>query len=295
MARECSDHFAIIPTGQIPRSSTRPSKRFSIIVSRRFVAGIFPAGGVRGDDADHAPRHQCRHGCFQDRRKGFAGAGLARGLRQEGRSMTMTRRFRSARRSDGERPERSHRGANRGGCHAPAAALHGGDPADDNGRRGQAGRGRGTARGDERTRARNSGDAGSDHRGPDSRRVCGEGWPKSRGHTKGDSLIDQLHAAGVEVLASPEMTGQWEYKLKQMEHGHADRAAFMREIRELAGKIVERTRRYSQESQEKVAARFRCGLPTLRRARAQTNRPRDLMPHAEVQAENFQDRGWPRP
>jgi DNA topoisomerase-3 len=78
---------------------------------------------------------------------------------------------------------------------------------------------------------------------------------------KGIQLFDQLHAAGVEVLASPEMTGQWEYQLKQMEQGLADRAAFMREIRELAGKIVERTRRYSQESQEKALPDFEADCP----------------------------------
>jgi DNA topoisomerase-3 len=78
---------------------------------------------------------------------------------------------------------------------------------------------------------------------------------------KGIQLIDQLHAAGVEVLASPEMTGQWEYQLKQMEQGQADRAVFMREIRELAAKIVERTRQFSQQSQEKPLPDFDATCP----------------------------------
>jgi DNA topoisomerase-3 len=69
---------------------------------------------------------------------------------------------------------------------------------------------------------------------------------------KGIALIDQLHEAGVEVLASPEMTGQWEYKLKQMEHGQAERPAFMREIRDLAAKIVEGARRYADEKKEVI-------------------------------------------
>ncbi|MGI8601589.1 MAG: DNA topoisomerase 3 [Verrucomicrobiales bacterium] len=69
---------------------------------------------------------------------------------------------------------------------------------------------------------------------------------------KGIQLIDQLHEAGVEVLASPEMTGQWEYQLKQMELGRAERSAFMREIRELAAKIVERTKAFSAKAKEVV-------------------------------------------
>jgi DNA topoisomerase-3 len=64
---------------------------------------------------------------------------------------------------------------------------------------------------------------------------------------KGIQLVDQLHEAGVEALASPELTGQWEYKLNLMEHGKAERATFMREIRDLAAQIVERTKAYSEK------------------------------------------------
>ncbi|MFN0127787.1 MAG: DNA topoisomerase 3 [Verrucomicrobiales bacterium] len=79
--------------------------------------------------------------------------------------------------------------------------------------------------------------------------------------SKGIALIDQLHEAGVEALASPEMTGQWEYKLKLMEQGQAERAAFMREIRELAAQIVQRTRQYAENKVEVVLPDFPATCP----------------------------------
>ena len=39
-----------------------------------------------------------------------------------------------------------------------------------------------------------------------------------------------MREIGVDALSSPELTGQWEYKLKQMEHGSLSREEFMREI-----------------------------------------------------------------
>jgi hypothetical protein len=39
-----------------------------------------------------------------------------------------------------------------------------------------------------------------------------------------------LDALGIEILQSPEMTGEWEHKLKEIEHGRIKRVDFMREI-----------------------------------------------------------------
>ena len=44
---------------------------------------------------------------------------------------------------------------------------------------------------------------------------------------KGLSLINLLHGIGIQALTSPEMTGEWEFKLKQMEHGAMPRPEFM--------------------------------------------------------------------
>ena len=64
---------------------------------------------------------------------------------------------------------------------------------------------------------------------------------------KGLALMDQLEEIGIEALSSPEMTGNWEYKLKQMEQGKLTRANFMAEIKEMTKKIVEQTKSFHDE------------------------------------------------
>ena len=64
---------------------------------------------------------------------------------------------------------------------------------------------------------------------------------------KGLALVDLLDEIGITALGSPEMTGEWEYKLKQIEHGELDRNAFMSEIESLTKNIVEETRKYNDE------------------------------------------------
>lgn len=58
----------------------------------------------------------------------------------------------------------------------------------------------------------------------------------------GRKLIERLNTIGIDILCSPEMTGQWEYKLKRMEQGELDRESFMGEIRALTVSVVDRTR-----------------------------------------------------
>lgn len=59
---------------------------------------------------------------------------------------------------------------------------------------------------------------------------------------KGISLITGLRGIGVDTLTRPEMTGEWESKLKQMEQGTLPREEFMRQIRDLTVQIVEKIR-----------------------------------------------------
>lgn len=64
---------------------------------------------------------------------------------------------------------------------------------------------------------------------------------------KGLAMTDLLHDIGISTLGSPEMTGEWEYKLKQMELGQLDRQTFMTEIKNLTKNLVEQTRGYTDE------------------------------------------------
>lgn len=64
---------------------------------------------------------------------------------------------------------------------------------------------------------------------------------------KGLALVDLLDQIGIEALGSPEMTGEWEHKLKEMENGRLSREVFMKEIFQLTEKIVSQTKRFNDE------------------------------------------------
>ena len=65
---------------------------------------------------------------------------------------------------------------------------------------------------------------------------------------KAFALITLLRGLEIPELASPEMTGEWEYKLKQMELGKLKRATFMREIGKMTRHIVERAKAHESET-----------------------------------------------
>jgi DNA topoisomerase-3 len=59
---------------------------------------------------------------------------------------------------------------------------------------------------------------------------------------KGISLITLLRNLRAEALTKPELTGEWEHKLRQMERGELSRGTFMGEIRNLTTDIVSKVR-----------------------------------------------------
>jgi DNA topoisomerase-3 len=60
---------------------------------------------------------------------------------------------------------------------------------------------------------------------------------------KAFQLLRALRGFGVDALDAPELTGEWEHKLAQMERGRLKRDTFMREIAHMTRDIVERIRR----------------------------------------------------
>lgn len=65
---------------------------------------------------------------------------------------------------------------------------------------------------------------------------------------KAFSLITLLRGLQIPELISPEMTGDWEYKLKLMERGKFKREEFMKSIAEMARTIVEKAKNYNSET-----------------------------------------------
>ena len=64
---------------------------------------------------------------------------------------------------------------------------------------------------------------------------------------KAFSLIELLRGLNIPELSSPDLTGNWEFKLKMMERGKLQRSDFMREIEEMTKQIVEKTKRYEHD------------------------------------------------
>ena len=64
---------------------------------------------------------------------------------------------------------------------------------------------------------------------------------------KGIALVDLLEEIGIDGLGKPEMTGEWEHKLKEMEAGRLDRHQFMEEIKVLTKEIVQQTQDHTEE------------------------------------------------
>ncbi len=71
---------------------------------------------------------------------------------------------------------------------------------------------------------------------------------------KAFDLLALLEAMRIDVLASPEMTGEWEYKLNQILKGSLTRSKFMEEIRELTDHIIEQIKTFDEAKQTSEAA-----------------------------------------
>ncbi|GHT84684.1 DNA topoisomerase III [Betaproteobacteria bacterium] len=65
---------------------------------------------------------------------------------------------------------------------------------------------------------------------------------------KAFSLITLIKGLGVGALTSPELTGGWEYKLARMERGELSRDDFMHEIAAMTRDMVERARQYESDT-----------------------------------------------
>jgi DNA topoisomerase-3 len=66
---------------------------------------------------------------------------------------------------------------------------------------------------------------------------------------KAFQLLRALRGFGVDALDLPELTGEWEYKLAQMERGRLQREEFMREIEQMTRDTVERIRQGAEKGE----------------------------------------------
>ena len=66
--------------------------------------------------------------------------------------------------------------------------------------------------------------------------------------SKAFMLMELLNGLGVRELTRPELTGNWEYQLFQMQGGRKSRDEFMGEIAEMTRQIVDRARQYEHDT-----------------------------------------------
>jgi DNA topoisomerase-3 len=64
---------------------------------------------------------------------------------------------------------------------------------------------------------------------------------------KAENLFEFLLAVKAEALTQPDLTGDWEYRLRQMETGKITRDEFMKGITELTKVIVDRTKNFEED------------------------------------------------
>jgi DNA topoisomerase-3 len=99
---------------------------------------------------------------------------------------------------------------------------------------------------------------------------------------KGRTAIELIRGAGVELLASPEMTGQWERRLNEISRGQASAETFMANVKKFAAMIVERVRGQQQaaktafapEPSAAAAAKGKAGTRTRGSGGETASRPR---------------------
>ena len=65
---------------------------------------------------------------------------------------------------------------------------------------------------------------------------------------KAFQLMTLLRGLAIEDLTKPELTGNWEYQLSEMEHGRLQRDVFMAEIAKMAERIVRKAKEYDRDT-----------------------------------------------
>jgi DNA topoisomerase-3 len=89
----------------------------------------------------------------------------------------------------------------------------------------------------------------------------------------GMTLIRLVREMKIDGLSSPALTGDWEYKLRQMEQGELSRDVFMKEIEAYTREIVEKARSHAEASKGRsfpdlAAPCPRCGAAALKQTDA---------------------------
>ncbi|VWD39638.1 DNA topoisomerase III [Burkholderia lata] len=234
-----SDHFAIIPTLQAPKSLSEPEQKLYDLVVKRFLAVFFPAAEFRVTTriTEVAGHH------FKTEGKVLVEPGWLQvyGRDAEGADANLVPVQKNEKVKTDEiaavalvtKPPARYSEATLLSAMEGAGKL----VEDDELREAMAAKGLGTPA----TRA------------AIIEGLLGEKYLVREGReliptAKAFQLMTLLRGLGVKELTAPELTGEWEYKLSQMERGNLGREAFMQEIARMTQQIVKRAKEYDSDT-----------------------------------------------
>ncbi|HVR36404.1 MAG TPA: DNA topoisomerase III [Methylomirabilota bacterium] len=235
-----SDHFAIIPTSQAPRNLTEPEAKLYDLVMRRFLAVFYPAAEFLVTTRITRVIEEA----FKTEGKVMVNPGWMVVYGREARSedtptlapVTPNERVATEEieiQSNQTRPPARFTEATLLSAMEGAGKLI----EDDELREAMGAKGLGTPA----TRA-------SIIEGLILEKYLLRNGRELQPTAKAFSLITLLRGLAIPELCSPELTGDWEFKLKQMERGQLKRSEFMRQIEEMTRHIVERTKQHESDT-----------------------------------------------
>ncbi|WP_395008759.1 DNA topoisomerase III [Undibacterium sp.] len=239
-----SDHFAIIPTGHLPKNLSEPEQKLYDLVTRRFMAVFFPAAEYQVTTRfTEVSGHQ-----FKTEGKVMTNPGWLAIYGKEAQDETdPENKGNLVAVAKGEKVKTEKITANGLVTKPPAryseatllSAMEGAGKLidDEELREAMSGKGLGT---------------------PATRAAIIEGllyekYLLREGReliptAKAFQLMTLLRGLGVDELTSPELTGEWENKLAQMERGKITRDEFMREIAQMTQIIVKRAKEFNNDT-----------------------------------------------
>jgi len=237
--KKVSDHFAIIPTPQVPKDLNEAEKRIYELVTRRFLAVFYPAAEFRV--TTRVTQVSGHH--FKTEGKVLITPGwlaiYGREAQGDDTTLVPVENGETVRTDTIEARALSTKAPPR---YTEATLLSAMESAgklvnDEDLREAMSERGLGTPA----TRA-------SIIEG-----LLNENYLRREGRelaptAKARQLMTLLSGLGVNELTSPELTGEWEYRLKQIEQRQLDAKVFMRDIAQMTQVIVKRAKEYERDT-----------------------------------------------
>ncbi len=242
-----SDHFAIIPTTIAPKNLSEPEQKLYDLVTRRFMAVFFPAAEFQVTTRyTEVSGHQFKtEGKVMTNPGWLAVYGKETSDDEKGDKSNGNKNIVPV--AKGEKVLTDKVDANGLVTKPPAryteatllSAMEGAGKLveDDELRDAMAGKGLGTPA----TRA-------ATIEGLISEKYLLREGRELMPTAKAFQLMTLLRGLGVNELTAPELTGEWEYKLSQMEKGKISREEFMREIAQMTQIIVKRAKEYDNDT-----------------------------------------------